>query len=111
MRCLLSISLVFVTFFSFGQRRDVCDIYGAIYFTQAQEWAQFRMFETDSEVFADLVIYEETNRLFADRQGLWYVTEDSLTADHYVYYTENRGLADFTVYFTDIPAAARCNNP
>ncbi len=56
---------------AYGQGFDVCQLYGVVYVTENPNEANFRVFLEDSEAFADLVVFQEDNRLMADETGSW----------------------------------------
>lgn len=94
-----------------GIGRDYCNIYGAVYLEtnpMYRNTATATVFLKEDEAFADLVVYRENNKLFADGTGIWYITPSKAFADHILYVTDQRHLADFTVYFTDVRSSAIC---
>jgi hypothetical protein len=95
---------------AFGQGFDVCQLYGVVYVTDNPNEANFKVFIEESEAFADLVIYQEDNRLMADEPGIWFITDTPAFANFSIYFERNRGLADFAIYYTDILSFAGCKN-
>jgi hypothetical protein len=94
-----------------GIGRDYCNIYGAVYLElnpMYRNTATATVFLKEDEAFADLVVYRENNKLFADGTGIWYITPSKAFADHVLYVTDQRHLANFTVYFTDVRSSAIC---
>ena len=94
-------------------KRDFCQIYGSVYLERdprKQSGTQFTIYEESEEAFANLVVYKEDNKLFADAKGLWYITPNRDFADFVIFVTPNRNLADFGVYFTTIRSFAGCKN-
>lgn len=92
---------------------DFCRIYGSVYFERdprRQSSAHFKVFEETQEAFANLVVYKEDNKLFADAPGLWYETKSRDFADYIIFVTPNRNLADFGVHFTSVRSFAGCKN-
>jgi hypothetical protein len=90
---------------------DFCRIYGSVYFERdprRKAGTHFTIYEETEEAFANLVVYKEDNKLFADAPGLWYVTPTRDFADFVVFVSPNRNLADFGVYFTRIRSFAGC---
>ena len=95
---------------AYGQGFDVCQLYGVVHVTENPNQANFRVYLEDSEAFADLVVFQEENRLMADEPGIWYQSDTPAFANFSVYFERSRGLADFTIFYTDILSFAGCNN-
>jgi hypothetical protein len=90
---------------------DFCRIYGSVYLERdpkRQAGTQFTIYEEAEEAFANLVVYKEDNKLFADAPGLWYEAPNRDFADYVVFVSTNRNLADFGVYFTKTRSFAGC---
>ena len=85
-----------------------CQVYGSIYLATERERPHYWVWEESSEFSADLILFEEDNPLYADREGIWYFTKDPALADFIIGVTNQRDQADFTVYFTDLEAYAGC---
>jgi hypothetical protein len=88
---------------------DPCEVYGAIYIEENPRRAHFKVFEESSESFADILVFEQDNKLYADGQGKWFFTKNRDFADFFVYFETERGLADFSVYYTEFESFAGCN--
>jgi hypothetical protein len=91
--------------------RDFCRIYGSVYLERDPKYkntASFSVFLGEDEAFANMVVYRESNKLFADGTAIWYLTPNKAFADHILYVTDNRNLADFTVHYTDVRSFAAC---
>ncbi len=93
-----------------SQTIDFCKLKGTVYIEEYPEGANFFIYEDDSEAFADMLIYETDNALFATEPGVWYFTDQKGFADFSVYFVDSKGHADFTVYFTSFESFAGCNN-
>ena len=91
------------------QALDICQLRGTVYITENPDEANFYLYEEDSEAFADFLIFETDNALFATEPGIWYFTDKKGFADFSVYFLESKGHADFTVYFTSFESFAGCN--
>lgn len=91
-----------------GYQPPHCDVYGRIYEVDDPMQAQFIVYE-GTEAFADLVVYEQRNRLYADKPGMWYFEEKKENARYRVYFTDKESEADFVVYFTRFESFAGCN--
>lgn len=93
--------------------RDYCDIYGAVYLERDPRYkntASKIVFLNEEEAFANMVVYRENNKLFADGTAIWYITPNKAFANHILYVTDQRYQADFTVYFTDVRSSATCRD-
>ncbi|QCR24370.1 DUF6150 family protein [Pontibacter sp. SGAir0037] len=91
--------------------QDYCKIYGAVYLERDPKYknsAAYTVFLGEEEAFANLVVFKENNKLFADVTGTWYITPNKAFADHVLFVTENRNLAQFTVHFTQVRSLAGC---
>jgi hypothetical protein len=91
--------------------RNFCKIYGAVYLERDPKYkstASYTVFLGEEEAFANMVVYRENNKLFADGTAIWYITPKKAFADHIIYVTENRNFADFTVHYTDVRSFATC---
>lgn len=109
-----SIILILIVFLGIGsayspKQYDPCQVYGAIYIEENPRRAHFKVYEETSETFADVLVFEQDNRLYADGQGKWFFTKNRDFADFFVYFESERGLADFSVYYTDFESFAGCN--
>ncbi|MCC9136475.1 DUF6150 family protein [Pontibacter silvestris] len=91
--------------------KGFCRIYGAVYLERDPKYrntAAYTVFLNDDEAFANMIVYKEKNKLFADNTAIWYLTPKKAFADHILYVTDKRNLADFTVHFTDVRSYATC---
>ncbi|WP_223284732.1 DUF6150 family protein [Hymenobacter qilianensis] len=66
------------------------------------------MYLEPDQAFADVLIFKESNKLFADKAGFWYFTMARDFADYALFVTDNRNLADFSIYYTDVRSYAGC---
>lgn len=92
---------------------DFCRIYGSIYFERdprKKSGTQYTIYVEPEEAFANVVVYKEDNKLFADAPGLWYEAPNRDFADFIVFVSPNRNLADFGVYFTQSRSFAGCKD-
>ena len=89
---------------------DYCQVYGGVYFVNDRNKASFSIYLEDSEVFANLKVFQETNLLFADGTGKWYVTDNLVQAQFRVYIESKRSLADFSVYYVTNESYAGCTS-
>ncbi|BDD02649.1 DUF6150 family protein [Aureibacter tunicatorum] len=112
-KILFSLFIILLSFAtgSFAQSRlDACNVFGRIFIAVQPSYAQFLIYEEETEGLADLIVYEEDNKLYADEQGKWFFVDVRAFAEYTVYFVEDRDKAHFTVYFTDEPGYAGCNN-
>ncbi|WP_231402899.1 DUF6150 family protein [Hymenobacter guriensis] len=92
---------------------EPCRIYGSIFLEKdprrrGQSFAT--VYVEPEEAFADVLVYEESNKLFADKTGFWYFTGARDFADYVLFVTDNRALADFSIQYTKIRSYAGCRN-
>jgi Family of unknown function (DUF6150) len=90
---------------------DPCRLYGTVFLeTDPRRRGQCFgvVYQEPDEAFADLLVYPETNKLFADKVGLWYLTDSRDFADYVLYVTDNRNLADFSFHYTKVRGHAGC---
>jgi hypothetical protein len=91
--------------------KDYCKIYGSVYLERDPKYkntASYTVFLNEEEVYADMMVYRESNKLFADGTAIWYITPTKAFADHILFVTDNRNLADFSVHYTKIRSYASC---
>ncbi|WP_426490223.1 DUF6150 family protein [Hymenobacter sp. 102] len=90
---------------------DPCRLYGTVFLeTDPRRKGQCFgvVYQEPDEAFADLLVYSETNKLFADKVGLWYLTDSRDFADYVLFVTDNRNLADFSFHYTKVRGHAGC---
>ncbi|MBC5994698.1 hypothetical protein [Pontibacter cellulosilyticus] len=91
--------------------RDYCKIYGAVYLERDPKYkntAAYTVYLNEEEAFANMIVYRENNKLFADATAIWYLTPNKAFADHILYVTDNRNFADFSVHYTNVRSFATC---
>lgn len=90
---------------------DPCKVYGSIYLetdpTRRSGCFGIVYVEPD-QAFADLLVFKEENKLFADKAGLWAEAPNRDFADYVLFVTPTRGLADFTIHYTPVRSFAGC---
>ncbi|PIB37054.1 hypothetical protein BFP72_17410 [Reichenbachiella sp. 5M10] len=109
---MLSIILSCIFFLGSDPKSDLpdpCEIYGKVYFSPDPRQADFSVYVEETESFADVIVFEEANALYADRAGHWSTVPNRGMADVYIYLERNRSLADFSIYYTDYESFAGCN--
>ena len=92
---------------------EVCKLFGSVYLTSDPKYknqARYIVYIEPDEAYADLVVFKENNKLFADAPGLWFVTTSRSFSDHIFYVTTNRAFADFSVHFTTKRTFAGCKD-
>ena len=92
-------------------KQDICRVYGSVYLERDPRYkntAAYTVYLGDEEAFASMVVYRESNKLFADGTAIWHITNKKAFADHVLFVTDNRNFADFTVHFTDVRSYAAC---
>ncbi len=90
---------------------EFCQIFGAVYLERdprQRGFCSFIAYEEPEEAFADINVFQEDNRLFADRQGLWYLAPNRAFADYVVFVSPTRGQADFSIHYTPTRGFAGC---
>lgn len=93
--------------------KSYCHVYGSVYLERNPMYkntASAIVFLDEEEAFANLVVYRESNKLFADGPAIWYITPSKAFANHILYVTDKRHEADFTVFFTDVRSSATCRD-
>lgn len=91
--------------------KDYCKIYGSVYLERDPKYkntASHTVFLGEEEVYANMIVYKESSKLFADDTAIWYITPTKAFADHILYVTDNRNLADFSVHYTTVRSYAAC---
>jgi hypothetical protein len=88
---------------------DPCQVYGKVFELQDPTMADFIVYIEESEAFADVLIYEHDNPLYADRPGQWAFVENRAFANVLVYFETNKSRADFSIAFIDTESFAGCN--
>lgn len=96
---------------SVTQSVEACRIYGSIYL-ETDPRRRSDCFATvylePEEGFADVLVFKESNKLFADKAGFWYFTMARDFADYALFVTDKRNLADFSIHYTDVRSYAGC---
>ena len=92
---------------------EPCKIYGAIYLEtnpNRRNSCFATVYVEPDEAFADVLVYRENNRLFADQAGLWYPAENPQFADYSLFVTTDRNLAEFSVHYIKVRSFAGCKS-
>ena len=85
-----------------------CKVYGSVIEVDDPARADFIVYEEETEAFAEVVLFETDNALYADREGLWFFAPNEGFARYRIYFADERYQAHFTVYFTDTESFAGC---
>ncbi len=107
---MLSLLLTFfLSIGSDGSALDPCKVYGKIYEVDNAGLADYIVYIEDSEAFADLLVFEHENPLYADRPGQWAFVENRSFANVYIYFETRKSRADFSIAFIETESFAGCN--
>lgn len=88
---------------------DICELKGAVYVeTYDKNLADFRVYEAESEAFAEFLVFQEYSRTYADQAGYWYFVGSRGLADFVIYMEKEPGYADFSIFFTETASFAGC---
>ena len=90
---------------------EPCKIYGSIYLETdpaRRSYCFGTVYVEPEEAFADLLVFKETNKLFADKAGLWAEAPARDFADYVLFVTPDRGKADFAIHYTTVRSFAGC---
>lgn len=90
---------------------EPCKIYGSVYLETEPSWRNrcYAVVYIEPEpAFADVLVYHETSKLFADRAGLWFPAEQREFADYLLFVTTDRSRADFVISYTQVRSFAGC---
>lgn len=94
-----------------GAGSSYCDLKGSVFIVDDPRRANYKVYEEDSEAFADMLVFETDNSLYADRPGVWYFVNNIGFADFTIYIVNSKDQADFSVYYTSYESMAGCSNP
>lgn len=93
------------------QSIEACRIYGSIYLEtdpRRRSYCFATVYLEPEEGYADMLVYKEDNKLFADKAGFWAFTQARDFADYALFVTDNRNLADFSIHYTNVRSFAGC---
>ena len=91
------------------RQMQFCSLKGSVYIAEERGQADFIAYLEDSEAFADFLVFEEENRLYATEEGIWFFVDNRGIADFSIYLTRSKGEADFVFAYTDSPTFAGCD--
>ena len=90
---------------------EPCKIFGSVYLENDPRRANscFAVVYVEPEqAFADVLVFNEANKLFADKAGLWCPAENREFADYTLFVTTDRSRADFAIHYTKVRSFAGC---
>ena len=90
---------------------EPCKIYGSVYLEtdpSRRSYCFGTVYVEPEEAFADLVVFKENNKLFADNAGLWADAPARDFADYVLFVTPDRAKADFAIHYTKVRSFAGC---
>ncbi len=90
---------------------EPCKIYGSIYLEtdpSRRNYCFGTVYVEPEEAFADLLVFKEANKLFADKAGLWADAPARDFADYVLFLTTDRSKADFAIHYTTVRSFAGC---
>ena len=106
---LILIGLAFFLFPLAGKCQPAyCQLSGAFFVEKDIARAQYKVYLEASESFADLLVFQAQNSLFADKPGCWYLTTIRAQANYYIIFVKERALADFSIHYIDTESFAGC---
>lgn len=110
MKGILVVVFIFFTLEGFSQtiKVDPCSIKGTIFIESTKSKANFSVYVDENSPSVDLMVHKVERKLYADRPGLWHITEDRTIADYIVYIERNRAGANLTIQFTPTESFAGC---
>ena len=92
---------------------EPCKIYGSVFLETdpgRRNYCFGTVYVEPEEAFADLLVFKENNKLFADRAGLWAEAPARDFANYVLFVTPDRSKADFSVHYTAVRSFAGCKN-
>ena len=90
---------------------EPCKIYGSVYLEtdpSRRSYCFGTVYVEPEESFADVIIFKEDNKLFADKAGLWADAPARDFADYVLLVTTDRSRADFAIHYTKVRSFAGC---
>ena len=90
---------------------EPCKIYGSVYLEtdpSRRSYCFGSVYLEPEEAFADLLVFQEGNKLFADKAGLWYEAPARDFADYVLFVSPERNRADFAIHYTKVRSFAGC---
>ena len=90
---------------------EPCKIFGSVYLETdpgRRSYCYGTVYIEPEEAFADVLIFRENNKLFADKPGLWAEAPARDFADYVLLVVTDRSRADFSIHYTTVRSFAGC---
>ncbi|WP_201983642.1 hypothetical protein [Hymenobacter rubidus] len=90
---------------------EPCKIFGSVYLetdVSRRSYCFGTVYIEPEEAFADVLIFKENNKLFADKAGLWADAPARDFADYVLLVVKDRSRADFSIHYTTVRSFAGC---
>lgn len=90
---------------------EPCKIFGSVYLEtdpSRRGYCYGTVYIEPEEAFADVLVFKENNRLFADKGGLWADAPARDFADYVLLVVTDRSRADFSIHYTTVRSFAGC---
>jgi len=85
-----------------------CQLKGAVFIEKDPARAHYKVYLEESESFADMLVFEASNALFADKPGNWYFTNARAQANIFIIFVKDRSIADFSIHYIETESFAGC---
>ncbi|MBD2724496.1 hypothetical protein [Hymenobacter armeniacus] len=108
---LLSFLLAFAPVKSPAGPLEPCKIFGSVYLETdpaRRGYCHGTVYVEPEEAFADVLVFKESNKLFADKAGLWADAPARDFADYVLLVVTDRSRADFSIHYTKVRSFAGC---
>ncbi|WP_226163509.1 hypothetical protein [Hymenobacter terricola] len=92
---------------------EPCKIYGSVYLETdpgRRTYCFGTVYVEPEEAFADVLVFKENNKLFADKAGLWAEAPARDFADYVLLVVTDRSRADFSIHYTNVRSFAGCKS-
>jgi hypothetical protein len=92
---------------------EPCKIFGSVYLETdptRRSYCYGTVYVEPEEAFADVLVFKENNKLFADKAGLWADAPARDFADYVLLVVKDRSRADFSIHYTTVRSFAGCKS-
>jgi hypothetical protein len=92
---------------------EPCKIFGSVYLETdpgRRSYCYGTVYVEPEEAFADVLVFKENNKLFADKAGLWADAPARNFADYVLLVVTDRSRADFSIHYTKVRSFAGCKS-
>jgi hypothetical protein len=92
---------------------EPCKIFGSVYLETdpaRRSYCYGTVYVEPEEAFADVLVFKENNKLFADKAGLWAEAPARNFADYVLLVVTDRSRADFSIHYTKVRSFAGCKS-